>query len=362
MGSEEIAFVEEAFASNWIAPVGPHLSVFEQELGAYIGRPHVAALSSGTAALHLALVASGVGAGDEVICQSFTFCGSANPIVYQGAIPVFVDSEPHTWNMDPVLLEESIRDRMQLGKKPKAILYVHLYGMPAQAERIMEIAKRYGITLIEDAAEALGSRFQKRLTGNFGDFSVFSFNGNKIITTSGGGALLSDNAAANDAVKFLATQARDPAPHYEHTRLGYNYRLSNVLAGIGRGQLLKIEERVRRRRAIFSRYAEELGDFVRFQEEPGDDYHSNRWLTCILLPLPGQAARIREALELENIESRPLWKPMHRQPLYHRAPCYIQGIADDLFLRGLCLPSGSSLQEIQQDKIIGIVKRTLDVR
>lgn len=362
MGPEEIAFVEEAFASNWIAPVGPHISAFEQELGEYIGRPHVAALSSGTAALHLALVASGVGSGDEVICQSFTFCGSANPILYQGAVPVFVDSEPNTWNMDPALLEESIRDRVKLGKKPKAIVYVHLYGMPAQVEKITEIAKHYGIALIEDAAEALGSRYRNKLTGNYGDFSVFSFNGNKIITTSGGGALLSNNAAANDAVKFLATQARDPAPHYEHTRLGYNYRLSNVLAGIGRGQLLKIDGRVRKRRAIFSRYAEELENFVRFQEEPGDDYHSNRWLTCILLPSAEQAAGIREALESENIESRPLWKPMHRQPLYHRAPCYIHGIADDLFLRGLCLPSGSSLQEIQQDKIIGIVKRYLGVK
>lgn len=257
------------------------------------------------------------------------------------------------------MLEESIRDRIRLGKKPKAIVYVHLYGMPARVERITEIAKRYEITLIEDAAEALGSRYRNIPAGNFGDFSIFSFNGNKIITTSGGGALISDNAADNDTVKFLATQARDPAPHYEHTRLGYNYRLSNVLAGIGRGQLMKLEERVRQRRAIFSRYVEALGDYVHFQEEPGVEFRSNRWLTCILLPHPQQASIIREALESENIESRPLWKPMHRQPLYGGAACYIQGVADNLFMRGLCLPSGSSLDEAQQDRIMEIIKNNL---
>jgi dTDP-4-amino-4,6-dideoxygalactose transaminase len=358
-GAEERRFVEEAFDTNWIAPVGPQIFKFEEELGRYIGRSPAAVLSSGTAALHLALVALGVQSGDEVICQSFTFCGSANPIRYQGAWPVFVDSEPVTWNIDPVILEEAISDRIRRGKRPGAIVYVHLYGMPARVEAIRNIAGRYEIPLIEDAAEALGSRYNGQLTGNFGDWSFFSFNGNKIITTSGGGALLGPTASAVEQVRFLATQARDPAPHYEHSRLGFNYRMSNVCAAIGRGQLIRIEDRVAQRRAVFERYREGLSDLVEFQTEP-PECRSNRWLTCILLPDAREAERIRESLESANIECRPLWKPMHRQPLYREAPCYIQGISDGLFARGLCLPSGSDLRPDQQEIIIRTIRNCLN--
>jgi dTDP-4-amino-4,6-dideoxygalactose transaminase len=356
MGGDEIRFVQEAFDTNWISPVGPHLVAFEQELAAYSGVAHCAALSSGTAAIHLALIVLGVERGDEVICSSFTFSGSCNPISYLGATPVFVDSERDTWNMDPVLLEEAIKDRMVKGRKPKAVIVVHLYGMPAKLKEILSVARRYDIPVIEDAAEALGSTYQGKAAGSFGDMSVFSFNGNKIITTSGGGALVSAHQQWIEKTKFLATQARDPAPHYQHTEIGYNYRLSNVCAGIGRGQMRVLDLRVQQRRAVFSFYKAHLTrPGIHFLEEPAHAM-SNRWLTTILID-PKAAGYDREQLRLilerENIESRPLWKPMHQQPVFKNAAHYVNGVSDRLFEQGLCLPSGSNLRE---DQLLRIVK------
>jgi len=349
MGGEEIKFIQEAFDTNWVAPVGPHLHAFESELSSYVGLSECAALSSGTAAIHLALIIVGVQQGDEVLCSTFTFSGTCNPIVYQGAKPVFIDSEQTTWNMDPDLLETAIKDRIaKTGKKPKAIIVVHLYGMPAQIDKIMSISKRYEIPEIEDAAEALGSTLHGKKLGSFGDLSILSFNGNKIITTSGGGALLSNNKEWIQKARFLSTQARDPAPHYEHTEIGYNYRLSNICAGIGRGQLRVIEERVQQRRLNFDFYKSELAQIpgIRFPEEPSG-YYSNRWLTTILIDpkLTNGITRedIRVALEKENIESRPLWKPMHLQPVFKNCTSYSSSVAQTLFENGLCLPSGSNL-------------------
>jgi dTDP-4-amino-4,6-dideoxygalactose transaminase len=356
MGGEEIKFVNEAFETNWIAPVGPHITAFEEELAAFNNIGHCAALSSGTAAIHLALLVLNVKRGDEVICSTFTFSGSCNPIAYQGAIPVFVDSEEQTWNMDPELLEEAIEDRLKrTGKKPKAIIFVHLYGMPGRIEDIMRIANRYEIPVIEDAAEALGSSYNGKKLGTFGDLGIYSFNGNKIITTSGGGALVSENETWIKQVKFLATQARDPAPHYQHSQIGFNYRLSNVCAGIGRGQLNVLGERIRQRRANFEFYKNRLGSTpgVQFLEEPGKAF-SNRWLTTILIdPTITKATKevIRIALEKENIESRPLWKPMHLQPVFSNANAYVNGTSEKLFANGLCLPSSSNLSENQLDFI-----------
>lgn len=349
MGGEEITYVHEAFDTNWVAPVGPHIHAFEAELATYTGVHHVSALSSGTAAIHLALIILGVEREDEVICSSFTFSGTCNPIVYQGATPIFIDSEMNTWNMDPELLEEAILDRIRkTGKKPKAIIPVHLYGMPAQMDKIMAIARQHQIPVIEDAAEGLGSTLHGQKLGSFGDFSILSFNGNKIITTSGGGALLSSNEAWIQKARFLSTQARDPAPHYEHTEIGYNYRLSNICAGIGRGQLRVLEERVQQRRANYDFYQTELSHTpgISFIAEPAG-YASNRWLTTILLD-PDKANGItredlRLALEQENIESRPLWKPMHQQPVFKGCPAYTSGVSEALFHQGLCLPSGSNL-------------------
>ncbi len=356
MGGEEKKFIDEAFEANWISPAGPHLGKFEEAIAGYTGVPHVVALSSGTAALHLALIQLGVQAGDEVICQSFTFAASANPIVYMGATPVFVDSERITWNMDPVLLEEAVRAGISKGKKPAAIVYVHLYGMPAQIDEIRQIAQRYEIPLIEDAAEALGARYKGVPTGNFGDISFFSFNGNKIITTSGGGALLSRTKKYVDDARFLATQARDPAPHYQHSRIGYNYRLSNISAGIGRGQMLVLDRHMAARRKIYDRYLQALGqhDRIKFLEEP-EGHYSNRWLTCILLPDKKSRDRLMEVLSAENIESRPLWKPLHLQPVFRDAPFFGAGVSEDLFLRGLCLPSGSELKKQVQIHIIKLI-------
>jgi dTDP-4-amino-4,6-dideoxygalactose transaminase len=351
MGGEELKYIQEAFDTNWISPVGPHINAFEEALAAYVGTNHAAALSSGTAAIHLALIILGVQRDDEVICQSFTFSGSCNPIVYLGAKPVFIDSESMTWNMDPALLEEAIRDRItKTGRKPKAIIAVHLYGMPAQIDAIMAISRRYDIPVIEDAAEALGSSLGGKKLGSFGDFAILSFNGNKIITTSGGGALLSSNEAWITKAKFLATQARDPAPHYEHSEIGYNYRLSNVCAGIGRGQLHVLEERVAQRRAVFDFYKNELSALpgITFPGEP-PGYRSNRWLTTLVVnpEKTGGITRedIRKRLELENIESRPLWKPMHVQPVFKEYPFYGTGIAESLFENGLCLPSGTNIPQ-----------------
>lgn len=349
MGGREKLYVEEAFQTNWVAPLGPNVDGFEKALSAYTGVTHAAALTSGTGALHLALILLGVGAGDEVICQSFTFSASANPIVYQGAIPVFVDSEPDTWNISPEALKEAIEDRIKKGKKPKAIIAVHLYGMPAKMNEIQAIASAYGIPLIEDAAEALGSVYQGKACGSFGQFGILSFNGNKIITTSGGGALVSEDGAAIQKARFLSTQARDPAPHYQHSHIGYNYRLSNVLAGIGRGQMEVLPQRVEKRRENHAQYEQALKGLegISFLAEP-EGHYSNRWLTCIIVE-PAKCngvtrETIRLALEAENIESRPLWKPLHLQPVFASSPYYGTRLSETLFEKGLCLPSGSSLE------------------
>lgn len=357
MGEAEINYVEEAFATNWIAPLGPHVDGFESDLEKYIKIPHAAVLSSGTAAIHLALVILGVGVGDEVICQSFTFSGSANPIAYVGALPVFVDSEMDTWNMCPTSLETAIKNRMRLGKKPKAIIPVHLYGMPANMIEILAVASKYQIPVIEDAAEALGSQINSKMCGSFGDIGILSFNGNKIITTSGGGAMVSSNKIYIDNARFLSTQARDNAPHYQHSQIGYNYRMSNILAGVGRGQMKVLEQRVAQRRANNLRYREFFKDIqgVYFQNEPNKSYLSNYWLTAILIDpnKTGGISRedVRLALELANIESRPLWKPMHMQPVYQGFSFFGTGVCEHLFEQGLCLPSGSNLGESDFDRI-----------
>lgn len=365
MGGEEIKFIHEAFNTNWVAPVGPHINSFEKELSEYLGVKHCSALSSGTAAIHLALIILGVKQDDEVLCSSFTFSGTCNPIVYQKAKPVFIDSEKETWNMDPLLLEEAIKDRVvKTGKKPKAIIPVHLYGMPAQMDKIMTISRHYDIPVIEDAAEALGSTLHGQKLGSFGNFSVLSFNGNKIITTSGGGALLSNDESWIQKARFLSTQARDQAPHYEHTEIGYNYRLSNICAGIGRGQLMMIEERVQQRRANYDFYKSVLGEIagIEFVDEP-DGYFSNRWLTTILIHPDKSNGITREdirlALDKENIESRPLWKPMHMQPVFKECMAYTSGISEMLFKNGLCLPSGSNLTLKELMRITTLIKNVI---
>ena len=364
MGGAEEQFVAEAFATNWIAPLGPNVNGFEQDLSTFLGgASHVAALSSGTAAIHLGLILLGVGAGDEVICQSFTFSATANPIVYQGATPIFVDSEPDTWNMSPVLLEEAIKDRLRKGKKPKAIIPVHLYGMPAKMNEIMEVANRYDIPVLEDAAEALGSSIDGRMCGTMGQISALSFNGNKIITTSGGGALVSASPAVAQKARFLATQARDEAPHYQHSHIGYNYRMSNLCAGVGRGQMQVLNNRIATRREIFGRYASLLSGRpgISICHEP-QGYFSNRWLTTLLIE-PTEAGITREdlrlALDKENIESRPLWKPMHLQPIFEQYPYYGEGVSDKLFENGLCLPSGSNLTENELQRVFATIQQVL---
>lgn len=362
MGGEEFNFVKEAFDTNWIAPLGPHVDGFEHDLEAFTGANYAAALSSGTGALHLALIMLGIQAGDEVICQSFTFSASANPITYLGATPVFVDSEPETWNMSPELLEKAIKDRIANGKKPKAIVPVHLYGMPYKTELINEIAARYEIPVIEDAAEALGSTVNGKAAGTFGVMGVLSFNGNKIITTSGGGALVSDDEKYIKQARFLATQARDAAPHYQHSQIGYNYRMSNVCAGIGRGQMQVIDQRVKQRRNVYDFYVENLSDIngISFLPEP-DGYFSNRWLTTILVqPATSNGATretLRLSLEKDNIESRPLWKPMHLQPVFQNYPSYINNVSEQLFNNGLCLPSGSNLKEEDLKRVVDNIKQ-----
>jgi dTDP-4-amino-4,6-dideoxygalactose transaminase len=360
IGNNELRYVNEAFESNWIAPLGPHVNAFEVGLQIQTKSNHAAALSSGTSAIHLALILLGVKSGDTVFCQSITFSASANPIAYQGAIPVFIDSEIDTWNMDPVLLRSALEEFKQNGKLPKAIIPVHLYGMPAKIDEILLIAKEFNVPVIEDAAEALGSNINNKPCGSYGEFGVLSFNGNKIITTSGGGALLSNNAEMIEKARFLATQARDPAPHFQHSHIGYNYRMSNVLAGIGRGQLEVLNDRVEARRSNYSRYVSyfsrlnQKGFNIKFQEEP-NGYFSNRWLTCILVDPKLNNGLTREIIRLslddENIESRPLWKPMHQQPIFANCKSYINGVSDKLFEDGLCLPSGSNLTEEEFDRI-----------
>lgn len=347
MSGREQDFIKEAFDTNWVVPLGPNVNGFEADLEKYIGKnKHVVALSAGTAALHLALVMLGVKAGDEVICQSFTFAASANPITYLGATPVFVDSELDTWNMDPQLLEQAILDRKAVtGKYPKAIIPVHLYGMPAKMDEIMTIANRYGIPVLEDAAEALGSTYKGQACGTFGEYGVLSFNGNKMITTSGGGALVTPTTETKQRVMFYATQARENAPHYQHEVIGYNYRMSNICAGIGRGQMYVLDEHIARRREIHALYTELLKDVegIAVMQRPSEEYDSNFWLTCILVN-PEKAGFTREDLRLkmdeEQIETRPLWKPMHLQPVFANVPMYVNGVSEALFNDGLCLPSG----------------------
>jgi dTDP-4-amino-4,6-dideoxygalactose transaminase len=361
MSGHEMSFINEAFETNWIAPLGANVDNFEKELGEYLSVKNVTALSSGTAAIHLALIILGVKENDEVICSSFTFSASANPIVYQGAKPVFIDSDPVTWNMDPDLLEKAIMERLKIGKKPKAIILVHLYGMPARNSEILELANKYDIPVIEDAAEALGSTYNGKKCGSFGRIGILSFNGNKIITTSGGGALISDNPDFTSKAKFLSTQARDKAVHYEHSQIGYNYRMSNVLAGIGRGQLKVIDQRVARRRKVFSIYKEAFSNIrgITYQAEIDSSVHSNRWLTSIIINPEATGGITREdvrlTLEKENIESRPLWKPMHLQPVFSKFKSYTSGVSESLFNNGLCLPSGSNLSDDDLKRVIDCV-------
>ncbi|TWU49906.1 putative pyridoxal phosphate-dependent aminotransferase EpsN [Candidatus Brocadiaceae bacterium B188] len=356
MGDKEFEFVKEAFETNWIAPVGPHVDMFEKEFCEATGARYATAVSSGSAAIHLALILLGIRAGDEVICSTLTFAASANPIIYQGATPVFIDSEPVTWNMDCNCLEDAIRDRIRKGKRPKAVIIVHLYGQSANMNPIMNLCNQYGIPLIEDAAESLGAYYKERHTGTFGKFGIFSFNGNKIITCSSGGMLVSDDEDLIRKAKFLATQARDPAPHYQHSHIGYNYRLSNVLAGIGRGQLRILAERVQARRDNFDFYKRELGGLPGIQFMPEAEFgRSNRWLTCLTLDPSGCGSTredMRLALEAENIESRPVWKPLHLQPVFRNCPYYGSGVAEELFNKGLCLPSGSNLSRDDLQRVV----------
>ncbi len=363
MGGTELNYVHEAFDTNWVAPLGPNVDGFEKDIATFLDDDiHAAALSSGTAALHLALVIAGVEPGDEVICQSMTFSASANPIKYLSATPVFVDSETDTWNMCPDTLETAIKDRIAKGKRPKAIIPVHLYGMPAHINEIMEIAKRYEIPVVEDAAEALGSSVNGKMCGTFGSIGILSFNGNKIITTSGGGALVAHDKAVTTKATFLATQARDAAPHYQHSHVGYNYRMSNICAGIGRGQMEVLKDRIAKRRNVYEQYYEKMKGIagVSFVDEP-DSYFSNRWLSAVLID-PEQTGGVtretlRLALDAENIESRPLWKPMHLQPVFENAPYYGNGISDKLFENGLCLPSGSNMSEEDMSRIFEVIDK-----
>ena len=372
MGGREQEFIQEAFDTNWVVPLGPNVNAFEKALRDFLienGKlkvenegKQVVALSAGMAALHLGLILLGVGEGDEVICQSFTFSASANPIAYLGATPVFVDSEVDTWNMDPVLLEEAIKDRVEkIGRLPKAIIPVHLYGMPGKLDEILEVANRYKIPVLEDSAEALGSEYKGRKCGTFGEYAALSFNGNKIITTSGGGALVCPNEERAKRALFYATQAREQAPHYQHEKIGYNYRMSNICAGIGRGQMFVLDEHIARRRVIHDLYVKLLagvkGVKVMCQPE-GGDFNSNYWLTCITVD-PEEAGFTREdvrlALDENNIESRPLWKPMHLQPVFKDAPFYGNGTSERLFEMGLCLPSGPTLTDEDIERVTKVI-------
>lgn len=379
MSGREQEFIQEAFDTNWVVPLGPNVNAFEQSLRDFLigdrelqienEGMRIVALSAGTAALHLGLILLGVQPGDEVICQSFTFAASANPIAYLEATPIFVDSEKDTWNMDPVLLEEAIKDRLEkTGKLPKAIIPVHLYGMPVKMDEVMEVANRYGIPVLEDSAEALGSEYKGKKCGTFGEYGVLSFNGNKMITTSGGGALICPNEKKAKRVLFYATQAREQAPHYQHEKIGYNYRMSNICAGIGRGQMFVLDEHVARRREIHDLYVKLLngvkGVKVMCQPE-GGDFNSNYWLTCITVK-PEEAGFTREDLRLtlegDNIESRPLWKPMHLQPVFKDAPFYGNGTSERLFEIGLCLPSGPTLTNGDIERVTKVVRQLSNFR
>lgn len=359
MSGSELELVSDAIASNWVAPLGPHVEAFERELASFVGIEHACALSSGTAALHLALILLGVGAGDEVFTSTLTFAASANAITYVGARPVFIDCDRRSWNMDPNLLEATLRERARLGRLPKAVLVVDLYGQCADHQAVGRVCRELGVPIIEDAAEALGATYDGRQAGSFGDIAAFSFNGNKIITTSGGGMLVSQDKNHAERARFLATQARDPAPHYEHSHIGYNYRLSNVLAAIGRAQLRVLPERVERRRQVFARYQAALDDLPGLSFMPEAPYgRSTRWLTCVQLgpEFGATPEELRLHLERQNIEARPVWKPMHLQPAFAGADVLGGEVSKELFERGMCLPSGSSLTESDQDRVIEIVR------
>ena len=359
ISENEKKYVDEAFEQNWIAPVGPHINKFEDELSKVSQGFDVAVLSSGTAAIHLALVLLGVKSDDCIICSSFTFSASVNPIIYLGASPIFIDSEQDTWNMDPFLLEQAIVNQININKKPKAIILVHLYGYPSKIEEIISISKKYDIPIIEDAAEALGSKYKNQPLGTFGDIGIFSFNGNKIITTSSGGAILSKNKEFIKKAKFLATQAREDQPHYEHKEIGYNYRMSNVCAAIGLGQLEVLETRVAKRRYIHDFYKNKLSNIesIKFLNDI-DGFYSNRWLTTIVLEENSKInnEKIRLELQKNNIESRPLWKPMHLQPVFNTYQALTNGVSEDLFNRGLCLPSGSNMSDQDLNRVVDIIK------
>jgi pyridoxal phosphate-dependent aminotransferase EpsN len=361
MGADEFELVRDAFATNWIAPLGPHVDAFEREFAAHVGSPHAAALSSGTAALHLALRLIGLRAGEEVFCSSLTFSASANPIAYEGGRPVFIDAERSSWNMDPARLAEALADRARVGRLPRAVILVHLYGQSADLDAIAALCAQHGVTLIEDAAEALGATYKGITPGTRGRMGIFSFNGNKIITTSGGGMLVSAEAALMDKARFLATQARDPAPHYQHSEIGFNYRLSNVLAAIGRGQLRVLAERVAARRANCAFYQKAFADLPGIEFMPEAPWGtSSRWLTCIVVDAEKfgvDREAIRLALAAENIEARPVWKPMHLQPVFADCARFGGEVAEDLFARGLCLPSGSNLTSAELGRVAAVVRR-----
>jgi dTDP-4-amino-4,6-dideoxygalactose transaminase len=357
---EEQKYIKEAFDTNWVAPLGPNVNGFEQEICNYTGAKSCSVLVSGTAAIHLGLILLDVAQDDEVLCSSFTFSASANPICYLKAIPVFVDSERDTFNMCPISLETAIKDRIKKGKKPKAIIVVHLYGMPSKMDEIINISKKYNIPILEDAAEAIGATYKGKAMGTMTEIGIYSFNGNKIITTSGGGALVSNKEKYTKKATFLATQARDNAPHYEHSQIGYNYRMSNIVAGIGRGQLEVLDDRVKVRRANYEFYKAALSGIkaLTFTDEP-KGFYSNRWLTTILTDSFETREKIRLHLEKENIEARPLWKPMHMQPIFKNYPAYTNGVSEDLFNRGLCLPSGSNLSKEDLNRVIESIKNAL---
>ncbi len=362
MGGTEQDYIKEAFDSNWVAPLGPNVTGFEEDLERYLGQNVlVGALSSGTAALHLGLILLGVKTGDEVICQSMTFSASANPIAYQGATPIFIDSEKDTWNLCPNALETAIKDRVSKGKKPKAIIAVHLYGMPYKIEEIRSIADKYEIPILEDSAEALGSTYKGQNCGTFGDISVLSFNGNKIITTSGGGAIVVKSIDQKNKAIFLSTQARDNAPHYQHSEIGYNYRMSNICAGVGRGQMEVLDAHISKRRNMHNFYMDIFkgNTSINVFSEPNENYFSNHWLSAITVNPSLNGGKTREDLRLlfetQNIESRPLWKPMHLQPVFKNAPYYGGTVSENLFDNGLCLPSGSNLTDDEKERIKNVL-------